>query len=69
MNLTWLLNRDHPTTLRAWAKVAKNRLINPAVRDIPIQKQFSRWTKVIEEVVVVGGVCQFTSTQTAEQVW
>lgn len=27
MNLTWLLNGDHPTTLRARAKAARNRLI------------------------------------------
>lgn len=55
MNLTWLLNGDHPTTLRARAKAAKNHVRNPAVRDVPIRKQFLRRTNVIEEVEVGGG--------------
>lgn len=68
MNLTWLLNGDHPTTLRAWAKAAKNHLINPAVRDIPIQKQFLRRTKVIGVGGGWGG-CRLIDTQTADRVW
>lgn len=67
MNLTWLLNGDHPTTLRARAKAAKNRLIIQQSGTFRYKNSSYNGQKVIGRGRGRGG--RLIEIQTADRVW